>query len=204
MKTHIVLLALIVLTGISCKESNQTANVQNETTDAVNKEGVTKSKPKSNTTYLCRINGTDWGYTKASGIVSRHMKTKKRTAIITFTKKLDKGSESVQLTYDGDSFQLESASVQLKLSKKGGGKMTAMYQLYPDTRKRNPESDMSGTIDLSNPTKASGNAELSKLNIRFEKENLEDMTNSVISVTGIKYSGIGYSDAEKLFGSKSN
>ncbi|RZV66310.1 MAG: hypothetical protein EX254_03970 [Flavobacteriaceae bacterium] len=203
MKLYTSLLTLLFLTGISCKETNQSSSTHNESTDAVNTEVVTKSK-STNRTYLCKINDKDWSYTKASGIVSRHKKTKKRTAIITFTNKLDKGSESVQLSYDGDSYQLESASIQLRLPKKGGGMMTAFYQMFPDMRERYPESDISGTLDLTDPTAASGNAELSKLNVRWEKENLEDPANSVITLTGIKFSDIGYSDSERLFGSKNN
>ncbi|NNC44525.1 MAG: hypothetical protein HKN99_01415 [Winogradskyella sp.] len=203
MKTYASLILLLLL-ATSCKENTQDTSAQNEKTDVVTKEAPTKSKTKKSTTYLCKINGKDWSYTKASGIVSRHKKTKKRTAIITFTNKLDKGSESVQLTYDGDSYQLESASIQLRLPKKGGGMMTAFYQMFPDMRERYPESDISGTLDLTDPTAASGNAELSKLNVRWEKENLEDPANSVITLTGIKFSDIGYSDSERLFGSKNN
>ncbi|WP_400080497.1 hypothetical protein [Winogradskyella sp. R77965] len=206
MKSYAIIILLMFLIA-SCKDTNTTSVEQYNTTETataevVNKETTAESKPKNKGTFLCKINGKDWSYTKASGVVSRHKKTKKRNAIFTFTKQLDRGKESVQLYYDGDTYELEAASITLKFPKKDGGKMDFFYQLFPDTRKRNPESDLSGTIDLSNPTSASGNAEVSKLNIRFEKEKLEDIGNSVITLTDITFSDIGYSDAENLFGSK--
>lgn len=198
MKKLVVILSLS-LVFISCKES---------TKDPVDEESINESeqetkaiviaKPLSTTTYLCKINEKDWRYSKASGIVSRHRKTGKRTAIITFTKKLEKGSESIQLTYDGDSFQLESATVQIKFPKKGGGRVSGIYGLHADTRDRNPNSDMSGILDLSNASTASGHAELVKFNIKYENDLLESPKDAVISVSDLKFSGVGYSDIDKL------
>jgi hypothetical protein len=199
----LTLILVLAISLTSCKETIETTTVANKTTEVISKEALTTTKPKSNTTYLCKINGKDWAYTKASGIVSRHKKTKKRTAIITFTKQLEKGKETVQLYYDGDTNELEKASVHLKQVKKDGGKMTAMYQLQLKGGTRLPESEISGTLDLSKPT-ASGSAEVTKMKIRFDEGNLDDKSVSVISITPFNFSGIGYSDAEKLFGSKND
>jgi hypothetical protein len=199
----LTLILVLAISLTSCKETIETTTVANKTTEVISKEALTTTKPKSNTTYLCKINGKDWAYTKASGIVSRHKKTKKRTAIITFTKQLEKGKETVQLYYDGDTNELEKASVHLKQVKKDGGKMTAMYQLQLKGGTRLPESEISGTLDLSKPT-ASGSAEVTKMKIRFDEGNLDDKSMSVISITPFNFSGIGYSDAEKLFGSKND
>ena len=198
MKNIIIILSFSLLIA-SCKESKNS----NAITEAVSeskqeiKTDVT-IKPSSNGTYLCKINGKDWSYTKASGIVSAHAKTGKRTAIITFKKKLEKGSESIQLTYDGDSFQLESATVQVKFPKKGGGRLKGIYGLYDDTRDKNPNSDMSGILDLSNVSTASGHAELVKFNIKYEEDLLESPKDAEISVSELKFSGVGYSDIDKL------
>lgn len=197
MKNLVTILSLSLFI-LSCKETKKDTEV-NQSVNENKQETKTTTKPLTDGTYLCKINGKDWAYTKASGVVSRHKKTGKRTAIITFKKKLEKGSESIQLKYDGDSFKLESASLQLKFPKKGGGLITGFYDLFPDTRDRNPESDMSGTLDLSNATAASGNAELIKFNINYEKELLENPKDAVITVSGLKFSGVGYSDLDKLF-----
>lgn len=193
------LIALIII--VSCGEANKKAQTSEGETDMMEQEVVQKTvvKNSDNSIFLCKINGKDWGYTKASGVVSRHKKTGKRTAIITFKKKLDKRSESIQLYYDGDSFELEKASVHLKFPKKGGGNVSGIYALYPDTRAKNPNSDMSGKLELSNPTEASGNAELINFNIKYEKGLLDNPDDAVISVTGLKFSGIGYSDVNKAF-----
>lgn len=204
MKKLITLAVILLL--VSCKsETKKDATVKVETEKTSKIENSKKNATielKSNGTYLCKINGKDWHYTKASGIVSRHKKNKKRTAIITFTKQLEKGKESVQLFYDGDTNELEEVTAILKLPKKGGGKMSAMYRLQINGKKRLPESKIAGTIDLSNPTAATGKAEVTKMKIRFEADKLEDETMKVISFTPIDFSGIGYSDSEKLFGSK--
>ncbi|WP_179334639.1 hypothetical protein [Winogradskyella costae] len=202
------LLIVFIITLISCKESNETNSLeQNKTTESVtakvaNKETPIKSQTISNGTFLCKINDKDWSYTKASGIVDTHAKTKKRTAIMTFTKKLDKGSESVQLFYDADTYQLEKATAILKTLEKGGGTMSAMYQLLNEGGKRMPDSAISGSIDLSNATAASGTAEVSNMKIRFEEGKLEDQSMAVISFTSLKFSGVGYSDLDKAFGNK--
>ncbi len=199
MKSTFYILSIIFLIG-ACKNDNQKEVSKNENQDQEEKISTkTKAKAVKEGTYLCKINGKDWAYTKASGIVSKHKKTGKRTAIITFKKQLEKGSESVQLKYDGDSFELESASLQLKFPKKGGGLITGFYDLFPDTRDKNPNSDMSGTVDLSNATTASGHAELIKFNIKYEKELLDNPNDAVITVSNLSFSEVGYSDIDKLF-----
>ena len=202
------LLIVFIITLTSCKESNETNSLeQSEITEKATSEVVTKetpvqSKTSSNGIFLCEINGKDWSYTKASGIVDTHPKTKKRTAIMTFTKKLDKGSESVQLFYDADTKKLEQVTAILKTPKKGGGTMSAMYQLLDEGGKRMPDSEISGSIDFSNATSASGTAEVSNMKIRFEEGKLEDQSMAVISFTSLKFSGVGYSDLDKAFGNK--
>jgi len=199
MKTTFYMLSIIFLIG-ACKNDNQKEVNKHNNQDQEEKiRTKTEDKAVNEGTYLCKINGKDWAYTKASGIVSRHKKTGKRTAIITFKKQLEKGSESVQLYYDSDSFELESASLQLKFPKKGGTLMTGFYDLFPDTRDKNPESDMSGTLDLSNPTTASGTAELIKFNMKYEKGLLENPKDAVVTVSDLNFSGVGYSDIDKLF-----
>lgn len=202
------LLAVLIIALTSCKDSNETNSLeQSEITETVTSEVVTKEKPTqskstSNGTFLCKINGKDWSYTKASGIVDIHPKTKKRTAIMTFTKKLDKGKESVQLFYDGDTKVLEKITADLKQPKKGGGRMSAMYQLLIKGGKRLPDSAISGTLDLSNATAASGTAEVINMKIRFEEGKLEDESMAIISFSPIQFSGVGYSDLDKVFGNK--
>lgn len=205
MKKLITLVVILIL--VACKSETKkdtTVQVETEKTSqlATSKKPV-ENEQKINGTFLCKINGKDWSYTKASGIVSRHKKTKKRTAIMTFTKQLEKGKESVQLFYDGDTNVLEKVSAILKTEKKGGDTMSAMYQLMHKGGTRLPESEISGTLDLSKPT-ASGSAEVKQMKIRFDEGNLDDESMSVISITPFNFSGIGYSDSEKLFGSKSN
>lgn len=194
MKSYTFIIVLLLLVT-ACKE---TTTVANETTEVIIKEASTTTKPKSNTTYLCKINGKDWAYTKASGIISADRKTKKRTAIITFKKKLDKGSEHLQLTYDADTFQLIAASLQLKFPKKEGSLFTCYYELKPETRKRHPESDLLGAIDLSNASVASGSGDINNLNIKFEKANLQNIEDAVLDISGLKFTNVGYSDLDKL------
>lgn len=190
-----VLIILCVFLLASCKDATQTSVEQQETTETatskvINKAATQESKPKTNGTFLCKINGKDWSYTKASGIVSTHKKSKKRTAIITFTKQLEKGKEIVQLFYDGNTYKLEKASVHIKVDKKGGGKMTGMYQLITN-------SDL-GTLDLTNPTAASGTTKALTLKILFEKGKLEDENMGAISLSAFNFSSIGYSNLDKF------
>lgn len=104
--------------------------------------------------------------------------------------------------YDGDINQLEKANIHLKVPKIDGKKMTAMYIYHPNTMKFHPNAKISGAIDLSNPSNAPGNAEVKDLDVRIDKQNIKHNTNKIITVTGINFKGIGYSEAGKLFGSK--
>lgn len=198
---------IVIMLFVSCKsetKKDETSAIQNETENA---SQVAPSKKVTNKTtkkgtYLCNINGKDWHYTKASGIVSRHKKTNKREAIFTFTKQLDKGKETVQLFYDGDTNELEQANIHLKVPKIDGKRMTAMYIYHPKTMKFHPNAKISGTIDLSNPSNASGSADISDLDVRFDKEQVKNDADKSITVKEINFSGIGYSEAGKQFGSK--
>lgn len=54
-----------------------------------------------------------------------------------------------------------------------------------------------GSIDLSNPSNASGTAEIKNLNINYEKDKLQNAEDAVITVTDLKFTDIGYSDTDK-------
>jgi len=200
MKRITYLLPLIMILACNTttkKETSISGENENMVVQEV-KEDKPESKKVSNSTYLCKINGEDWAYTKASGIVSTHRKTKKRTALLTFKKKLKKGSESIQLHYDTDSKALVVASLQLKFKNKDGKLFTCYYTLNPDNKSRKPQSTLSGTIDLSNTAAASGTAEITNITIDFEKKNLLNPENSTVTLTDLKFTGIGYSDIDKL------
>lgn len=204
MKKHITLITILLL--VACKSETKkdtTQTVQVEQKEQVNNNAITTaSEPESNGIFLCKINGKDWAYTKASGIIDTYGKAKKHEAIMTFTKKLDKGSESVQLFYDADTNKLEKVSIQLKVPKTDGKTMTAMYIYHPDTNNVHPNAKLSGTIDLSNPTKASGNAEVSDLDARYNKNDIAKADDKLITVEGLNFKNVGYSDLDKAFGNK--
>lgn len=195
---QLLIASLLLFAITSCKESTEKATENTDKVEAVQEQKPIATKSTTGGTYLCKINGKEWSYTKASGIVSTHKKSNKRTAIITFTKKLDKGSESVQLFYDGDTYQLEKATAELKQPKKDGGRMSAMYQLMVAGGRRLPDSEMSGTLDLSNKTVAAGTADVKNMKIRFEEEQLADQSMAVITLATLNFEGIGYSDLDKL------
>ncbi|WP_179019779.1 hypothetical protein [Winogradskyella forsetii] len=206
MKKHITLITILLLVACKSETKKDTSQtVQDEQKEQVSNNAVTpENKPESNGTFLCKINGKDWAYTKASGIIDTYGKTKKHEAIMTFTKKLDKGSESVQLFYDADTNKLKKVSIQLKVPKTDGKTMTAMYIYHPDTNNVHPNAKLSGTIDLSNPTKASGNAEVSDLDVRYNKNDIAKADDKLITVEGLNFKNVGYSNLDKAFGNDSN
>lgn len=194
MSRFIILLCFFSLAACS-GGSEGTADLVEETTLAPEVTAPVPAPPSTKEgTKLCEINGVAWAYTKASGIVSRHKKTGKRTAIITFKKKLDKGSETIQLYYDGDNFELERVSAQLKWAKTDGGRMTGFYNFDPSSRGKQLEAQLSGVLDLSDPSAATGTAEATNINISYEKNLLANPEDAVINITGLSFSGIGYSD----------
>ena len=197
---HLMVLFLFSLilscNTVSKKEASKTDEDSPITVKTSTDEKQVKETSKE--TFLCTINGKDWAYTKASGIISKDRKTNKRMALMTFTKKLEKGSESIQLRYDADSFELLIASIQLRFKSKEGKPFTCYYELFPDTKKKSPNATMVGSIDLSSSSTASGNAEITNLSIKYESEKLKDPKNAIINVSGLEFSAVGYSDVDKL------
>ncbi len=197
---HLVVLFLFSLilscNTVSKNEASKTDEASPVIVKTSTNEKQVKETPKE--TFLCTINGKDWAYTKASGIISKDRKTNKRMALMTFTKKLEKGSESIQLRYDADSFELLIASIQLRFKSKEGKHFTCYYELFPDTKKKSPNAIIMGSIDLSNSDSASGTAEITNLNIKYESEKLEDQANATISLSDLEFSNIGYSDVDKV------
>lgn len=191
-----ILAILFVISLIACKNSKEDTSdksaMPQEPVKQEQKSTNTKKAKVNNT--LCKINGEDWTYTKASGIVSTHKPTNKRTAIITFTNKLEKGSETVQLKYDAKSLQLESTSIILKQEKKEGGTFTSFYELFPDTNNKHPQHSMEGTLDLSDATKASGRAEIKNIRIKYDSDKLLNAEDALINVTELNFADIGYSN----------
>ncbi len=190
------IILLCFFSFVACSgDSEGTAAVVEETTLAPEVETSAPIPQSANQgTKLCEVNGVAWAYTKASGIVSRHKQSGKRTAIITFKKKLEKGSETIQLYYDGDSFTLERVTAQLKWAKNDGGRMTGFYNFDPTSRAKQPDAQLSGTLDLSDPSTAAGTAEATDVNISYEKNLLANPEDAVINITGLSFSGVGYSD----------
>lgn len=199
MKQITVIIILSLLMACS-SDSEKTSQNHEEKMPAIIQvsDKKTSTATTSKGTYLCKINGKDWAYTKASGILSTHAKTKKRTAIITFKKKLEKGSETIQLYYDANSFELTTASLLLKFKNKESRLFTCHYKINSENKNLSPKSTMSGTIDLSNPTSASGTAKASNINILYKKENLFDSKNEMVNLTDLKFSGVGYSNLDKV------
>ncbi len=189
----ILLLALLISCGeANKKEQDISENKMTETSE------TTPAKKEGNTTLLCKINGEDWGYTTASGLVSRNSSTKVRTATVTFVKKLVKGSESVQLEYDVDTNTLTRVLAELKRPDKDGNLFTNFYNQSANRLDRNPEASMTGTITLSeNEDVAAGNALFTVQN-DFEKDKLGNPDDLLITVSDLNFFGVSYSDTDDL------
>lgn len=200
MKTLITILVLSLLIACSSATEKDQQNTEETTIPAQVKDKKIPTATTAKETYLCKINGNDWAYTKASGIVSTHAKTKERTAIITFKKKLERGSESIQLYYDANSFELIQAALQFKFKKKDGKLSTCFYNTNSGKKNRHPQQTMSGSIDLSNESSASGTAETLNINMQSPRAKAElfDSDNATITMTDLKFLGVGYSDIDKL------
>ncbi|NKI25991.1 hypothetical protein HCG49_05395 [Arenibacter sp. 6A1] len=192
----ILLLALVISCGETTKKTENTPESQAEI-PAQNMDKTTE-KSAHNTTLLCKINGEDWGYTSASGLVSRNSTTKVRTATLTFEKKLPKGSEAVQLEYDVDSNTLTRVLAELKRPDKEGNLFTNFYNQSANQLDRNPEASMAGTVTLSEDERvAAGNALFTVQN-DFEKDKLGNASDILITVSDLKFSGVPYSDTDDL------
>ncbi len=191
-----MLILLVFACGETTKKAESTSENPVETTTKSKENTSTQST--SNNTYLCKINGEDWGYTEASGLVSRNSSTNVRTATITFKKKLDKGSEAVQLEYDVDANTLTRVLLELKRPDKEGKLFTNFYNQSANQLERNPEASMNGTITLSEDDRvAKGNAIFIVQN-DFEKEKLANPSDILMTVSDLNFSGVSYSDTDDL------
>ncbi|HCO85035.1 MAG TPA: hypothetical protein DIT95_16115 [Arenibacter sp.] len=192
----IIILTLLFSCGETVKKTEDRAENLTEI-DPQNKEKTVANRG-DNTTYLCKINGEDWGYTSADGLVSRNSSTNIRTATITFIKKLEKGSESIQLEYNVDANTLTRVLAELKRPDKDGNLFTNFYNQAADRLDRNPEASISGTVTLSEDQRvAAGNALFTVQN-DFEKDKLGNKGDLLITVSDLNFSGVSYSDTDDL------
>ena len=191
---------IIMAVLYSCGETVKKVEDRAENATEINPESKEKTVAKTadNSTYLCKINGEEWGYTSADGLVSRNSSTNVRTATITFIKKLAKGSESVQLEYDVDANTLTRVLAELKRPDMEGNLFTNFYNQSADRLDRNPEASMSGSITLSEDQRvAAGNALFTVQN-DFEKDKLGNASDLLITISDLNFSGVPYSDTDDL------
>ena len=197
-KLSIITVLLILL--LSCGETTKKVQEKAEDTSEITTQSEEKTAAKNadNTTLLCKINGEDWGYTSADGLVSRNSSTNVRTATITFVKKLAKGSESVQLEYDVDANTVTRVLAELKRPDKQGNLFTNFYNQSANQLDRNPEASMSGTVSLDEDQRvAAGNAVFTVQN-DFEKDKLGNASDLLITISDLKFSGVPYSDTDDI------
>ncbi|WP_422859479.1 hypothetical protein ACOKFD_00625 [Flagellimonas sp. S174] len=192
MKSLTILLLSIAL--FSCKNENKKEPEKN-----VAAQMATENSPVKKTigkgTYLCKINGKDWYYTSASSVVAKNENIGFRRATITFKKKLNKGTESIQIAYNADEQTVVSALVSLKPNDINGNLISAMYNMRLGYVK--PSESMSGTIDLSDMEAASGTAKITIEN-DYEKAKLNP-EDHILKITDLSFSGVGYSDINREF-----
>jgi hypothetical protein len=183
----------------SCGESKKTDSNLEVSSENITTETSEKNlKRKSNNTFLCKINGENWEYTNGDGLVSTNSSTKVRTATITFKKKLEKGSESVQLEYDVNKNSLTTVRVQLKRPSKEGKTITAFYTQYGDKLHLDPKASLSGTVSLNENTRqVSGTAEITISN-DYEQDQLANPQDVLITISELNFSNISYSDMDDL------
>jgi hypothetical protein len=193
-----IVLFLALLT--SCAEaSKKTQDVSDSATaSSTQSEEKTIQKSGGNTTLLCKINGEDWRYTEAGGLVSRNSSTKVRTATITFEKKLEKGKEVVQLEYDVDANTLTRVLAELKRPDKEGKLFTNFYNQAANQLDRNPEASMSGTISLDEDERVAAGNGLFTVQNDFEKDKLGNASDLIITISDLNFSGVSYSDTDDL------
>ena len=198
--TKLIPILMICTIMLSCgenknKEPHNEANTEEIITQTTKK---TTNKTADNATFLCKINGVDWAYTSSDGIVSRNSSTKVRTATIGFRKQLEKGYESIQLEYDVDKKVLNNVWVQLKRPAKDGKIITAFYTQYGDKIHLDPKASLSGTVSLNEDTrKASGTAEIIISN-DYEQDELANTEDLLITISGLGFSEVAYSDTDDL------
>jgi len=191
---------LLAFTLIACGESKKKEQTSEVTLEEATTQTAKKTTDKStaNGTFLCKINGEDWAYTSNNGIVSRNSSTKVRTATIGFKKKLEKGSESIQVEYDVDKNVLNNVWVQLKRPTKDGKIITAFYTQYGNKIHLDPKASLSGTVSLNEDSrKASGTAEITISN-DYEQDQLANPEDLLITISDLSFSDVSYSDTDDL------
>lgn len=197
-KTTVFIMLSFIL--VSCGETNKKEQSLESATEikTIETAVINKTTNTSNKNTLCKINGKNWQYTSADGLVTRNSQTKVRTAIMGFKRKLDKGSESIQLAYDVDKNVLNNVWVQLKLPNKEGKIITAFFTQYGDKIDLNPGASLTGTVALSEDSReASGEATITVLN--DDKKNREfEAEYSKITISDLNFSGVPYSDTDDL------
>ncbi len=200
--THILFLIILLSCGEKTPKEKPALSDTNDSTTFNTSIKYKEKKPKKKTalheTLLCKVNGKDWGYTSASGIVSTQRKTGKRKAVVTFKRKLEKGSESIQLYYDADTKVLDNISCSIKVPKTNKDRGVSVFGGAVLGKEVANKDDINGKIDLSDTKYLSGTGHIRNIPIfALEKKNLANPADSIITITNLKFANISYSDLDK-------
>ncbi|QKX06922.1 hypothetical protein HN014_19025 [Aquimarina sp. TRL1] len=188
---------ILVFFFIACKNEKETPGTL-ETTVKNNKKSLAKNTDKTTSQgmLLCLINGKNWSYTEASGIITKNKRTNETLATVTFKQKINKKTESVQLYYDVITKKLKNISVSIYVEQNkhtglAGGMQRTTYELFSTDKKDSNES-MAGTIDTSGANTLSGNANAI---INYNQKHLiKNKHDEILHITDLQFSNVGYSD----------
>lgn len=194
MKTVYLIIATALLLACDDKKDN-TQNALENTAEAT---VLRAPEPQANTagsTLLCKINGENWYYTKASGVVEKSDNIGFRRTIVTFKNKLDKGSEAIQIEYNTETNEVTRVLVNIKRTGTDGKRFGTMYNMRVGYMKAG--ESMTGTIDITDLATASGTATIGIEN-DYDKAKLNP-EDHFLKITDLQYSGVGYSDINREF-----
>ncbi|WP_408032668.1 hypothetical protein [Tenacibaculum xiamenense] len=188
---------MLFLLTIACKNEKPDAKIVEPTIKESEKSIAKTSDEVTNKgTLLCKINDQNWYYTKASGLVTKNKRTDETLATITFKRRMDKKTESVQLDYDVTTKKLKNIGVSIyieqnKLVGFKGGLQRTDYELYASDKKE-PKESLSGTINTSDTKTLSGNA--NAVIVHSLKRLIKNKKDQVIHITDLQFSNVSYSD----------
>jgi len=190
-----IIISLSIIMFISCVQESQIEEKkgENSTKSKWSKAG---SMLDNGETYLCKVDGENWGYTEGSGLVTKNKKTGDRLAIFTFTRGKGKQKETIQIRYNVNTNMLVNVLLRLTKTDKEGNKRRPHYNLVNESQGYMGDIETKAIVDVSNPNQGNGSAQFVGY-MMFNSSGFSDK-DFFIEITNLKFSNIGYADINKF------
>jgi len=198
---NIIALFVLSIALISCGEkTEEKQKIVQEASSIASETLKSKSKMPNGETKLCKVDGVDWGYTKGSGIITADKITGKRSAIFTFSRKVLKKKETIQVEYDTETNEIVRVLAHvIRPNKEGIDKVKMFSALKNHKKEYTGNLQNQGKVNVGDSSiGGSGSAQFCASDPYHDFENKFDEKYRFVEITDLEFKDVGFSDLARV------